>query len=236
MHLGLGRPWTSAQHLPEPVSPRTPPHPWWSHRHRSSLSAGTAGSRGSSAAARAGGRRERPPLIGKGARTCPERSQNGTCHREGRAGSSTHGLGYCAHLSQQLWEAQDLCKENPQADEDAGHEAQETPQVLGGDFSQVEGYHAETDTWGEQEGPGWKRQWGEGCPARSLVHFLPCPAPSTAGTRWPVRWPCPPHGEPHCRACGHGEYEVFSSPLGMGWRPSHEERAMHSPAAQAAPT
>lgn len=70
------------------------------------------------------------------------------CYREGRAGSNVHGLGYCAHLAQQLWEAQDLRKENPQADEDSGHEAQETPQVLGGDFSQVEGHHAETDTWG----------------------------------------------------------------------------------------
>jgi len=64
------------------------------------------------------------------------------------------GLGYCAHLAQQLWEAQDLREENSQADEDAGHEAQETPQVLGGNFSQVEGHHAETDTWEGAGGTG----------------------------------------------------------------------------------
>lgn len=70
------------------------------------------------------------------------------CHGEGRAGSSAYRLGYCAYLTQQLWQAQDLSRENPQADEDAGHEAQETPQVLGGNFTQIEGHHTETDTWG----------------------------------------------------------------------------------------
>lgn len=157
MHLGLRRRWTSAQRLPEPVNPRTPPHPWWPCRCHSSLSAGTVDSQGSSAATGAGARQERPPPTGKGARTCPERSRNGTCHREGRAGSRVHGLGYCAHLAQQLREAQDLRKENPQADEDAGHEAQETSQVLRGNFSQVEGHHAEADTWKGQERPGWER-------------------------------------------------------------------------------
>lgn len=75
MHLDLGKPWVSAQHCLEPVSPRTRPHPWWPHRCRSSLSEGTAGSRGSSAAAAAGGRQEQPPLTGKGARTYPESSR-----------------------------------------------------------------------------------------------------------------------------------------------------------------
>lgn len=98
------------------------------------------------------------------------------------------GLGYCAHIAQQLREAQDLREENPQADENAGHKAQKTPQVLGGNFSQVEGDHAETDTWGGQERLGWERQQGEGCPARPSVHLLSCPAPSTVGTLWPGTW------------------------------------------------
>lgn len=72
------------------------------------------------------------------------------CHGEGRAAPSMCGLGYCAHLAQHLWEAQDLGRENPQADEDAGHESQKAPQVLGSDFSQVEGHHTETDTWGHR--------------------------------------------------------------------------------------
>lgn len=56
-------------------------------------------------------------------------------------------ISHPAHLAQQLGQPQHLCAEHPQADEDAGQEAQEAPQVLGGDFSQVEGHHAETDTW-----------------------------------------------------------------------------------------
>lgn len=110
-------------------------------------------------------------------------------HGEGRAGSSMCGLGYCAHLTQQFWEAQGLGRENPQADEEAGHEAQESPQILGSDFSQVEGHHTETDTWGAQEGLGWQKQLGEGYLARPLVHLLPCPASSTVGTPRPWRWP-----------------------------------------------
>lgn len=76
------------------------------------------------------------------------------CHRKGTARFSVWGMEYCAHLAQQLWEAQDLRRENPQANEDAGHKAQETPQVLRGNFSQVEGHHAERDTWEGQEGLG----------------------------------------------------------------------------------
>lgn len=72
--------------------------------------------------------------------------------------SSMCGLRYCAHLAQQFRQAQDLGRENPQADEDAGHEAQESPQVLGSNFSQVEGHHTETDTWGAQEGLRWQKQ------------------------------------------------------------------------------
>lgn len=84
---------------------------------------------------------------------------------------------------------------------------------------------------------GWERQQEEGCPARPSVHLLPCPAPSTVGTQWPGRSPCLNHGDLHCGACGHGQYEVFSSPLRMGCRElSCEEGTMHSPAAQAAPT
>lgn len=78
------------------------------------------------------------------------------------------GLGYCAHIAQQLREAQDLREENPQADENAGHEAQKTPQVLGGNFSQVEGDHAETDTWGETGETGMGEATGRRVPSQTF--------------------------------------------------------------------
>ena len=59
-----------------------------------------------------------------------------------------------ANLPQELVEAQDLSGEDPGTDEDAGHQTQEAPEVLGSDLTQVHGHHT--------EGYAWAGTWGEG--------------------------------------------------------------------------
>jgi len=50
------------------------------------------------------------------------------------------------YLSQQLGESQDLSDEDSKTNVNAGNEAQEAPQVLRGDLTEVHGHHAERDT------------------------------------------------------------------------------------------
>lgn len=57
----------------------------------------------------------------------------------------------CSYLSQQLGESQNLSNEDANTDVNAGNEAQEASQVLGGYFTEVHRHHTERDTWGETE-------------------------------------------------------------------------------------
>lgn len=55
------------------------------------------------------------------------------------------------YLSQQFMESQDLSNEDSKTNVNAGNEAEEASQVLGGDLTEVHGHHTETDTCGQKE-------------------------------------------------------------------------------------
>ncbi len=51
------------------------------------------------------------------------------------------------YLSQKFMQAQDLSKENPSTNENAGYEPQKASQIFRSNLSQIHGHHAERDTW-----------------------------------------------------------------------------------------